>query len=308
MSSATSSSLRVALCQVRVDADKRTALANAQRWVEEAVKQGAKLVVLPECFNCPYDTRCFPTYAEELGSIFGDSSNSDLVTSETACLLQKLARTHGIYLVGGSIPERSRSDQRIYNTSLTFGPDGQLLARHRKVHLFDVDVPGGIRFRESDVLSAGDHLTSFNLDVRDAEAPHLTTALRVGVGICYDIRFPEMAAAMTRSPHDARILVYPGAFNMTTGPAHWELLIRARALDNQVFVCACSPARDPNASYTAYGHSMVASPWGDILAQTDEYESLVIADLDPARITQVRNAIPVRQQARPDLYASVGMA
>ncbi|KAF6004897.1 Carbon-nitrogen hydrolase [Cyanidiococcus yangmingshanensis] len=299
MSSTVSTTLRVALCQVRVDAEKRKALANAQRWVEEAVKQGAKLVVLPECFNCPYDTRCFPTYAEELSPVSKGDPSTDMSASETASLLQKLARAHGIYLVGGSIPERSHSDQRIYNTSLTFGPRGELLARHRKVHLFDVDVPGGIRFRESDVLSAGESLTSFALKFGDS-----AIALRIGVGICYDIRFPEMAAAMTRAPHDADMLVYPGAFNMTTGPAHWELLIRARALDNQVFVCACSPARDPHASYTAYGHSMIASPWGDVLARTDEHESLVIADVDPSRIMHARNAIPVRKQRRPEVYTS----
>jgi omega-amidase len=302
MSTSAGNSLRIALCQVRVDPDKRVALANAQHWVERAVQEGAKLVVLPECFNCPYDTSCFPKYAEPLPRPGTTAAPCDSSVSETAGVLQKLARAHGIYLVGGSVPERSPDDQRIYNTSLTFGPGGELLARHRKVHLFDVDVPGGIRFRESDVLSAGDSLTSFALrDGIDSE-PNANAGLRVGVGICYDIRFPEMATAMAREPHNAKLLIYPGAFNMTTGPAHWELLIRARALDNQVFVGACSPARDLSATYTAYGHSMIASPWGEVIARTDERESLVVADIDLNRLEQVRNAIPVRKQRRPEVY------
>ncbi|OSX75356.1 hypothetical protein BU14_0239s0011 [Porphyra umbilicalis] len=146
-------------------------------------------------------------------------------------MLQRAAAAAGAVVVGGSLPEAA-PDGSIYNTCVVAGADGAILAVHRKVHLFDIDVPGGVCFKESDALSPGGAVTSFRM------ADPVGT---VGVGICYDVRFPEYAGVLVRE-RGARLLVYPGAFNSTTGPAHWELLLRARAVDGQCFVVACSPA------------------------------------------------------------------
>jgi omega-amidase len=165
---------------------------------------------------------------------------------------------------------------------------------HYQVHLFDIDVPGGIRFMESETLSSGHEITTF--DFVNGESPTIT----IGLGICYDIRFAEMAMIMTRQ-RGAQILIYPSAFNMTTGPLHWELLARARAVDNQVFCVLCSPARDTSASYTAYGHSLIVDPWGKIVLELDESADFRACNLDLTRLA-VRDAIPILKQRREDLY------
>lgn len=203
---------------------------------------------------------------------------------------------HKIWLVGGSVPEVSEG--KYYNTCVVFSPTGAIVAKHRKMHLFDIDVPGRITFFESDTLTAGNSVTTFCLD----------DGTMVGVGICYDIRFAEYA--MLLKEMGCRILIYPGAFNMTTGPMHWELLQRGRANDNQCFVLTASPARtleDPeNKSkyphYTAWGHSTAVDPWGKVIATTDETEGIVMADLELAEVDDVRSAIPVGQQKRTDVY------
>merc|ERR1711935_627875 len=178
-------------------------------------------------------------------------------------------------------------------------PDGVVVAKHRKVHLFDINVPGGITFFESETLSPGSTVSHFE-----------TPFGEIGVGVCYDIRFAEYAMVL-RQKHNCLVLIYPGAFNMTTGPAHWELLQKARAIDNQCFVVTASPARSnddaDNAKkyphYTAWGHSTVVSPWGDVVATTDEKECVVIADLDLDRLVEIRSGIPIGKQRRTDLYA-----
>ena len=195
--------------------------------------------ILPECWNSPYSTASFPIYAEEVPSI-GHSPNAD--KSPSTFFLCKKAKENSVWIVGGSIPERE--EERLYNTCLIIDNTGSIVGKHRKIHLFDIDVPGRIKFKESDALSAGHSPTII-------ESPWGP----IGVGICYDIRFPEYAIVLRQL--GARILVYPGAFNMVTGPAHWELLQRARAVDNQVFVISCSPARIPPqkaGDYVAWGH------------------------------------------------------
>ena len=249
---------------------------------------------MQEIWASPYATAAFPDYAESLPSV-GDT---DVSISPSAQIVQKAAQEHGVWIVGGSVPERDEQD-KIYNTCLVFNPDGKVVAKHRKVHLFDIDVPGGITFFESETLSPGNSLTSFE-----------TPWCPIGLGICYDIRFPAYAMLL-RQETGCKILIYPGAFNMTTGPAHWELLQRARALDNQCFVLTCSQARaepPPEDSkgkyphYTAWGHSSAISPWGDILATTDEREDVVVVDLDLSKVSSTRQSIPISKQTRGDLY------
>ena len=267
--------LKIALCQMPVQTDKQTNLSTAADMVGEAATQGARLVVLPEMFNCPYSVQCFPDYAEEIPA------------GETANLLSALAKTHSIFLVGGSMPERD--SDRIYNTSPVFDPQGKLIARHRKIHLFDVNIQNGMVFTESLVLSSGGAVTVFE-----------TPWSKIGLEICYDIRFPELSRKMAGD--GARVIIVPAAFNLTTGPVHWELLFRSRAVDNQIFMLGASPARNPQAEYQAYGHSLAVDPWGNIIGQLDEKPGLLLAELDLARIDEVRAAIPVWKQRREDVY------
>ncbi|SHF06985.1 omega-amidase [Desulforamulus putei DSM 12395] len=270
---------KLGLCQLPVTAEKIVNLNNARRAVKEAASGGCQLVALPEMFNCPYGNKFFPAYAEEFPA------------GETINILAHLAREHSVYLVGGSIPEREA--ENLYNTSFVFGPDGNLLARHRKIHLFDIDIPGGITFKESATLSAGDTVTVFD-----------TPFCRVGVAICYDIRFPELSRTMALM--GIHLLVLPAAFNMTTGPAHWELTMRARALDNQIYVAAVSPARDEKADYVAYGHSMVTTPWGDVLVQADEKPAVLTADIDLQYLCRIRQQLPLLKHRRESVYHGIG--
>lgn len=196
------------------------------------------------------------------------------------------------YLVGGSIPEYETSSKKYFNTSLTFGPKGELLATHRKVHLFDIDIPGKIKFIESEVLSPGNKVTVVDFPEYG----------RVAVAICYDVRFPELALIASRPPQNAFLLLYPGAFNLTTGKMHWELLARARAADNQVYVGMCSPARDMQATYNAWGHSMVVGPNAEVEVEAEEKETIVYAELNGETLEEKRKGIPLETQRRYDVY------
>lgn len=199
------------------------------------------------------------------------------------------------YLIGGSIPEADPdpSTSKYYNTSLTFSPTGTLLATHRKVHLFDIDIPGKITFKESEVLSPGNKVTL--VDLPDYG--------KVAIAICYDVRFPELAMIAAR--HGCFALIYPGAFNLTTGALHWRLQGQARAMDNQVYVGLCSPARDMSASYNAWGHSLIVNPMAEVLVEAGENEEIVYAELNGDKIAETRKGIPIYSQRRFDVYQDV---
>ena len=294
--------VKVALCQLSVGDDKSRNIDAMVAAVRAAARDGAALVVLPEMWNCPYANASFPTYAEVIdpSTRWGPANESlDASSSPSVAALAAVARETGVVLVGGSIPERDGENASLlYNACCVFDGDKGLVARHRKTHLFDLDIPGEITFRESDVLRAGDALT-----VAD------TAVGRIAVGICFDMRFPELAAVC--ASRGASILIYPGAFNTVTGPLHWELLQRARAADNQIFVLTCSPARDPDAArksppaYEAWGHSTAVGPFAEILATTDERESIVTAECDLEHIATRRRNMPLETQRRGDLYALV---
>ncbi|CAI5772955.1 omega-amidase NIT2 [Podarcis lilfordi] len=266
---------RIALIQLHVSAAKTENLNRACGLVRSAAEQGAKLVVLPECFNSPYGTKYFPDYAEK-------------IPGETTEKLSEIAKECGVYLIGGSIPEEDAG--KLYNTCTGFGPDGAMITKYRKIHLFDINVPGKIRFQESETLSPGATLSVID-----------TPYCKIGLGICYDLRFAELAQIYTQK--GCQLLVYPGAFNLTTGPAHWELLQRGRAVDNQVYVATASPARDEKASYVAWGHSTVVNPWGEVIAKAGTEETVIYADIDLKRLAEVRQQIPILSQKRSDLYA-----
>ncbi|EGC49738.1 amidohydrolase [Histoplasma capsulatum var. duboisii H88] len=277
--------LKLALVQLASGADKALNLSHARNKVLEAAKAGASLIVLPECFNSPYGTQYFPRYAEAL--LPSPPSKEQSPSFHT---LSTLASEAKAYIIGGSIPEFVPESNKYYNTSLVFSPTGALIATHRKTHLFDIDIPGKITFKESEVLTAGNKITVVDLPEYG----------KVGLAICYDVRFPE--SAMIAARKGAFLLVYPGAFNLTTGPLHWSLLGRARAMDNQVYVGLCSPARDTNATYHAWGHSLVANPRAEVLAEAGEGEEIIYADLEPKVIEEIRKGIPIYEQRRFDVY------
>ena len=266
--------MKLALCQTPVTASLQENQTVMLDYVRRAAQQGADLVCLPEMWACPYENAAFPKYAEPEGG-------------ETWQCLQNAARDNGIFLVGGSVPERD--GERLYNTCYVFSPAGEQIAKHRKVHLFDIDVPGGQRFMESDTFTPGDNLTIFD-----------TPWGKTGVAICFDIRFAEWFRMMALE--GAKLILVPGAFNMTTGPAHWELSLRMRAVDNQCFTAGCAPARDEHASYVSYGNSLVSDPWGNVLGRLDAGEGLLLLDLDLTYADSIRSQIPILSGRRQDLY------
>lgn len=265
---------KAALLQTHVYSNKGKNIENAVKLIEKVSKEGADIAVFPEMFCCPYDNSCFREYGEEEGGpAFVAMSNA--------------ARENGIYIVAGTMPELV--GDKIYNTSYVFDRIGKKIAKHRKMHLFDIDVEGGQRFKESDTLSPGKDVTVFE-----------TEFCKIGLAVCYDIRFPELSRLMAMD--GAEVIIIPGAFNMTTGPAHWELHFRARALDNQVYTIGVSPARDMEASYHSYGNSIAASPWGSVLCRMDEKEGYVIQEIDTDYVKKVRNELPLLKHRRTDVY------
>ena len=267
--------VKLALCQMNVVDNKQSNLKKAGEMIRAGADANADFIILPEMFSCPYSNDKFIEYAEY---------EQDSLSLNT---ISKLAGQNNVYILAGSIPERENG--KLYNTSYLFDKTGKIIAKHRKMHLFDIDVKDQITFRESDVLTAGDNVTIADTDFG-----------RVGIGICYDVRFPELARLMVEK--GALILFYPGAFNMTTGPAHWELLFRSRALDNQAYCVGVAPALNDEASYHSYGHSIVTTPWGEVLAQCDEKEQIIVCDVDLSEIKKIREELPLLKNKREDLY------
>ena len=280
----------VALIQSSVTEDKEKNIETARQLLEKAAASavsaaasgtaaanspGPAIAVLPEIFNSPYSAKKFPEYAEPEGG-------------KTWQMLSEAARELNLFIVGGSIPERD-DDGKIYNTCFIFDAGGNQIGKHRKVHLFDIDIEGGQRFRESETLSPGSAATVFD-----------TPYGKMGAAICYDIRFPELFRLMVLE--GARIVFVPGAFNMTTGPAHWELTFRARALDNQVYTVGAAPARDENAKYVSYANSIICSPWGDIVGRLGTEQDMLIRELDLDQVDKLRQQLPLLSHRRTDVY------
>ncbi|KAI0029320.1 carbon-nitrogen hydrolase [Vararia minispora EC-137] len=303
---------KLALIQLgQVTNDKAANLKHAREMIRKAVAGegvGAQsrpgLVVLPECFNSPYGIKSFPIHAEEIGFKRGEKYDISGSKSDSVKMLSSAAKEEGIWLLGGSIPERDTSDNKLYNTATVYSPQGDLVAIHRKVHLFDIDIPGKITFKESETLTGGNSFNYFDTGpLLPHLRPHATDSARIGLGICYDVRFPEQAMVAARQ--GAQVCIYPGAFNTTTGPLHWELLARARALDNEVYFALCSPARDLSADYHAWGHSMIVDPMGVKLIEAGAEETIVHASIDPQKFREARTGIPVTVQRRFDVYPDV---
>ncbi len=266
---------RLAICQFFVTDDKKVNLKKAIQMIDRAGAEGADLVLLPESFTCPYELKRFSEYAEETS------------TGETTQVIGAHAKRHGLWIVAGSLPEKE--GELLYNTSLIFNPAGNLAAKYRKVHLFDIDIPGQVTFMESDIFQRG----SEPVVIKEGPVPF-------GVAICYDLRFPEWFRKMALL--GAELILLPAVFSPVTGPTHWELLLRTRAVDNQVYVAGCAQAQNPGKNLNAYGHSLVADPWGDIITRTGEGEALLLCSIDRGRIQQIRRQLPLLKNMRQDLY------
>lgn len=259
---------QIGLVQMPVTEDKTENLSRAYMEIKKASALGAELVILPEMFCVPYSTARFPDYAEEKDG-------------QAQTMLKNAARECGVWLIGGSICEQDQG--RYYNTSFVYDDKGNCVTKHRKAHLFDIDIEGGQYFKESDILSAGEGATVF-------ESPWG----KIGLGICFDIRFTKQADAMIDA--GARILIYPAAFNLTTGPKHWELLFRARAVDGQCYALGVAPARNPESHYVSWGHTIVVNPWGVVEEDlgTEAVTKVVSVALDT--VGDVRRQIPLGRQ------------
>jgi deaminated glutathione amidase len=268
--------MRVAAIQLNSSAEKERNVAIAERLVREAAAQGAEIVVLPEKYNLLGSTEDLVAGAEPLDgpTLRGASS---------------LASELGVWLVAGSIVERVEHEQKLRNTSALIGPDGVIHAVYRKIHMFDVEVQGMV-YRESDVEAPGEEIV-----VADADG------LGLGLAVCYDLRFPELFRIM--AVRGARAFTLPSAFTVPTGRAHWEVLVRARAIENQAFVVAAGQVGKHPPDHESYGHSMIVDPWGDVLAgAADEPERVVVADLDLERQDEIRRKLPSLANRRPDAY------
>ncbi|MCW5665399.1 MAG: carbon-nitrogen hydrolase family protein [Piscinibacter sp.] len=263
--------MKIAALQMVSTPDVARNLAAARRLLAEAAAQGARLAALPEYF-------CF----------MGLKDSDKLGVAEPPgagpiqAMLAEAARTHGLWIIGGTLPLVSPDPQRVLNACGVWAPDGSLAARYDKIHLFrfERDGAGGReRYDEGASIRAGRQPTALALD-----------ALRLGLSICYDLRFPELYRALMTPPCD--LIAVPSAFTYTTGQAHWETLLRARAIENQCYVIAPAQGGRHENGRRTWGHSLIVDPWGEVLAVRPEGEGVVLAELDPARLAEVRGQLP----------------
>ena len=266
--------MRVAVVQMTSTDDVARNLCEAQRWVRAAAELGAELISLPENF----------AYLRREGLPVASTQGLDGEIVET---VRGLARELGVWLIGGSFPESIEGDARCYNTCVVASPDGAIVATYRKIHLFDVDLRsrGGAAFAESEVFAPGK-------DVVVAPTPFGG----IGLSICYDLRFPELYRA--HAARGARLLAVPSAFAPETGKDHWELLLRARAIENQAFVLAAAQCGQNAPDRASYGRSLIADPWGTVLAQAPDRPCVVAAECDFEAQDRVRTALPALRHRR----------
>ena len=261
-----------AVVQMTSTADVERNLAAAETLVEKAAGRGAVLVGLPENF----------AFLRSEGEPVPEPQSLD---GPWVRRMADLARRLRITLLLGSLPERVEGDSRIHNTSLLLGPDGRALAAYRKIHLFDIDLPGMEHLKESRAVRPGEELV-----VADSPVGPL------GLSICYDLRFPELYRALVR--RGARVLCVPSAFTERTGKAHWEVLLRARAVENLAWVFAPAQYGHHGGGRSSHGHAMIVDPWGQVVARVPDGEGIAIAELDLERQDRMRRELPVLDHAR----------
>ena len=266
--------VKIGIVQMKTCEDKDTNINIAKKGIEECVKKGAEIIILPEIFNSPYDSKKFREYSEEK-------------KGKTWSFLSNISKQKKIILIGGSIPEYD--NDKVYNTSFIFNSEGNEIAKHRKMHLFDIDIKGGQCFKESDSLTAGDSICVFD-----------TPFCKIGLCICFDMRFPELSRLMILK--GAKIIIVPAAFNMTTGPPHWESMFKQRAIDNQCFTIGVAPARNNESSYISYANSIIVNPWGNIIYKAGDKEVFDVIDINLGEVDSIREQLPLISARRTDIY------
>ncbi len=268
--------IRVACVQMTSRANKPANLETAERLVAQAAASGADLVVLPEKWNAIGNAQELHAAAESLEG------------GESVEAMAEWSRRHGITLVGGSITERREGREKLSNTSLVFDPEGQIVATYRKIHLFDVEV-GGVVYRESEAEEPGEEPVV--VPVED---------WGLGLSVCYDIRFPELYRILALE--GAELVTVPAHFTTPTGKDHWHVLLRARAIENQLYVAAAAQVGETLPGKPAYGRSLIADPWGTVLAQAPDEETVIAAELDRGRLLDIRAKLPSLKNRQPDAY------
>ena len=271
-----SAGLHAAVAQMNSGADKGANIASALALIDRAAAAGARLVVLPEVWAY-------------LGPDEGNRTNAEPIPGPITEHLAKRARRHGISIHGGSILEVAPGDPGMYNTAFVIGPDGELIARYRKIHMFDVDLAGDESYRESATVTPGDEVVITEID-----------GLPVGLATCYDLRFPELFRILAL--RGAKAIILPAAFTMTTGKDHWETLIRARAIENQVYMIASAQWGMHPPGNWCYGRSMIVDPWGTVVATAPDGVGVASAIVQPARVEAVRRQVPSLANRRPEAY------
>jgi deaminated glutathione amidase len=269
--------LNVAAVQLSSGSDVARNVEEAERLVNDAADRGAQYIQLPEFFNVH---RRFP----------GFESAAETVPGPTTTRMAALAESRGVTLHLGSLLEVSPVTGKLFNTSVVIGPDGEVIATYRKIHLFDINVPGAVVQRESDNITPGDDIVVARFE-----------DLSLGLSICFDVRFPELYRALALAGAD--VLAVPAAFNATTGPAHWDLLVRARAVENHAFVVAATQVGTTDEGIATYGHALIVDPWGAALAESrSDGPEVVMATLDLSEVERRRTQIAVMDFRRPDVY------
>ncbi len=268
--------IRVACVQMTSRADKAANLETADRLVAQAASSGADLVVLPEKWNAIGDAAVSHATAELLEG------------GESVSAMSDWARRHGITLVGGSITERREGRDKLSNTCVVFDPEGQTVAVYRKIHLFDVEV-GGVVYRESEAEEPGEEPVV--AEVED---------WRIGLTVCYDVRFPELYRILALE--GAELVTVPAHFTTPTGKDHWHVLLRARAIENQLYVAAAAQIGETLPGKPAYGRSLIADPWGTVVAQAPDEQTVIAAELDRTRLREIRTKLPSLANRRPGAY------
>jgi deaminated glutathione amidase len=268
--------IRVACVQMTSRDDKAANLEAAERLVAQAASTGADIVVLPEKWNAIGDAAVYHANAEPLDG------------GESVAAMSEWARTHGITLVGGSIAERREGREKLSNTSVVFDSGGQVVALYRKIHLFDVEV-GGVLYRESEAEEPGEEPVV--AEVED---------WKIGLTVCYDVRFPELYRILALG--GAQLVTVPAHFTTPTGKDHWHVLLRARAIENQLYVAAAAQIGETLPGKPAYGRSLIADPWGLVLAQAPDEETVITAELDRAHLEDIRAKLPSLANRQSNAY------
>ncbi|MDR1741998.1 MAG: carbon-nitrogen hydrolase family protein [Synergistaceae bacterium] len=271
----------VALLQVDSQQDKAANLRKIGGFIDEAARRGADFVSMPEM--CAYIAR----KPDESGND-GCLDNAESVPGPITEFMASKAREHGIWIHGGSIHERIDGAKKTYNTTVVYSPKGDIAAVYRKIHLYDVDVKGGVSYRESDAIEPGGEIVTFD-----------TPYCRMGLAICYDIRFPEVFRILTL--RGAKVIFNPAEFALYTGKDHWEALIRARAIENECYmVCAGQIGIKP--TMHTYGRSIVVDPWGNVIAKASDKEGVLMAEIDVDYVDKLRTEVPCLSNRRPKTY------